>query len=530
MIRNETSVDLQQNVYQNLTEFIKISRETQKLKGEMRVLRNLMSELKDNVGALRSASASSAIETQSGTSKRDKRSSVLDRSQIWNSHLQEMWKSIAGSQKFLPAAPGRHVIQDAGNWLELDPATWKPRREMRIFLLNDHLLVASRKKPSAGDGERGAQQAGRERLVADRCWPLLDIEMVDLASTATASPSSRNNVTNAIMVRGVGHDSFTYQIENPSTNGKATLLLNFRKAAEELRKGLRLEIESSTKSKDTVNYFASRDPGMRKSAALLESISEIKDRPDMLIEVGGKQQNIRWVEGQIDELDIDIALQRFEEAVARVENLKGLAKGLKSNALAQDFINLKADERALKLADLINHELIATNHELSKTKRNVNWLSRLGFDNRARDSYLSARSQLIEKRFRFAFPSSLHLPPSIPWYAANRYHRRQCIFEGDFQQYIWEISFVYFTLIKNTVVAFKGCFPIVMMSACVQWARERVEELNSVLLGQLGEKKDGETRWVETMNQAREHARILGEVGLDFGHLIGRREMNAQVV
>lgn len=411
MIRNETSVDLQQNVYQNLTEFIKISRETQKLKGEMRVLRNLMSELKDNVGTLRSASASSAMETQSGSSKRDKRSSVLDRSQIWNSHLQEMWKSIAGSQKFLPAAPGRHVIQDAGNWLELDPATWKPRREMRIFLLNDHLLVASRKKPSAQDGDRGAQQAGRERLVADRCWPLLDIEMVDLASTATASPSSRNNVTNAIMVRGVGHDSFTYQIENPSTNAKATLLLNFRKAAEELRKGLRLEIESSTKSKDTVNYFASKDPGLRKSAALLESISEIKDRPDMLIGVDGKQQNIRWVEGQIDELDIDIALQRFEEAVARVENLKGLAKGLKSNALAQDFINLKADDRALKLADLINHELIATNHELSKTKRNVNWLSRLGFDNRARESYLSARSQLIEKRFRF-MPPFLPLPPN----------------------------------------------------------------------------------------------------------------------
>lgn len=89
---------------------------------------------------------------------------------------------------------------------------------------------------------------------------------------------------------------------------------------------------------------------------------------------------------------------------------------------------------------------------------------------------------------------------------------------------------MYFTLIKNTVVAFKGCFPAVMMSACVQWARERIEELNGVLLGQLGEKKDGERRWVETMNQAREHARILGEVGLDFGHLIGRREMNAPVV
>lgn len=406
-MRAKTSTDLQQNVYQNRTQFIKISKEAEKLKGEMRALRNLMSELKGNTSALRSAS-SSAQNEQTGfdgsfaptLSKRDKRSSVADRTQIWNSHLQEMWKQIAGSQKFLPAAPGRHVIQDAGNWLELDPATWKPRREMRLFLLNDHLLVASRKKPSAEDGgSRGAPQTARERLVADRCWPLLDIEMVDLASSNNAA-TSRNNVTNAIMIRGVGHDSFTYQIENPGTNGRATLLLNFRRAAEELRKGQRMEIESSNKTKEAVNYFASRDPGLLKKAELLDSLSEIRDRPDMLLDVDGKQQNMRWVEGQIDELDIDIALQRFEEAVARVEKLKSLAKGLKSNALAQDFINFKADERAVKLADLITNELVDTHNELSKTKRNVDWLSRLGYDNRARESYLKARGLLIHKRSR----------------------------------------------------------------------------------------------------------------------------------
>jgi hypothetical protein len=39
-IRNRTSVDLQQNVYQNRTQFIKISKEAEKLKDEMRALRN----------------------------------------------------------------------------------------------------------------------------------------------------------------------------------------------------------------------------------------------------------------------------------------------------------------------------------------------------------------------------------------------------------------------------------------------------------------------------------------------------------
>jgi hypothetical protein len=309
-----------------------------------------------------------------------------------------LWKNVAGSQKFLPAAPGRHVVQNAGLWIELDNATWKSRRSMQIILLNDHLLVASRKKRKIEGASSAEARQAPSKLVADRCWPLLDIEIVDLAGTSEAT-SPRNKVTDAIMIRGVGQESFTYRTENTNGTEKATLLLNFRKAVEELRKGLRSEIETSNKAKETLNYFASRDPGLLKKTELLETLSD-KDRPNVFIEVDGKQQNLRWVEGQVDELDIDIALQRFDEAVNRVEKLKILAKGLKSNAVAQDFINFKADERAARLAGLITSELVDTHNEMTKTKRNVTWLSRLGFDDRAREVYLEARGQTIRKRSR----------------------------------------------------------------------------------------------------------------------------------
>ena len=269
---------------------------------------------------------------------------------------------------------------------------------MQLILLNDHLLVASRKKRKI-EGVNGADpRQAPSKLVADRCWSLLDIELVDLAN-ASESATARNKVADAIMIRG-GQESFTYRAEKPDGNEKAALLLNFRKTVEELRKGQRSEIETSNKAKETINYFASRDPGLLKKTDLLETLSDIKDRPNMLIEVDGKQQNLRWVEGQVDELDIDIALQRFDDAVSRVEKLKALAKGLKSNAIAQDFINFKADERATKLAGLVTHELVDTHNELKKTKRNVNWLARLGFEDRAREAYLEARSQIIQKRTR----------------------------------------------------------------------------------------------------------------------------------
>lgn len=93
-MKNRTSTDLQQNVYQNRTQFIKISKEAEKLKGEMRALRNLMAELKTNTTALRTTSSqgpSSSTDFDGfppTLSKRDKRSSVADRTAMWNSQLQ----------------------------------------------------------------------------------------------------------------------------------------------------------------------------------------------------------------------------------------------------------------------------------------------------------------------------------------------------------------------------------------------------------------------------------------------------------
>lgn len=94
-LRNRASTDLQQNVYQNRTQFIKISKEAEKLKGEMRALKNLMSDLKTNTTALRAASSQGPAPSNdfdsglpSTLSKRDKRSSVADRTAIWNSQLQ----------------------------------------------------------------------------------------------------------------------------------------------------------------------------------------------------------------------------------------------------------------------------------------------------------------------------------------------------------------------------------------------------------------------------------------------------------
>lgn len=306
---------------------------------------------------------------------------------------QALYKMIEGSQKFLPNSVGRHIIQDAGSWIELDNATYKSRRSIQIVLLNDHLLIASRKKRKTDNPEARGPAV---KLVADRCWPVLDIEVVDMAGTHESS-SSRTKLTDAIMVRGVGQDSVIYRTEKPDDPEKRSLMLNIRKVVEDLRRNIQSEREANNKAKETINYFASRDPGLLQKTELLETLSDIKD---MLIEVDGKQQNLRWVESQMDELDIDIALQRIEPAVVRVEKLKSLSRSLKNNAVAQDFIEFKVEERCSRLAGLITRELSSTHSEVSKTKLHVSWLSRLGYEDRAREAYLEARSSIIQKRSR----------------------------------------------------------------------------------------------------------------------------------
>lgn len=503
-VKNRTSIDLQQNVYQNRTQFIKISKEAEKLKGEIDTLRGLMSEL---TGALGQANPSTLNGIKSPTPsertsarKNANRSSVANLESMWNVQLQTLWKTVERSQKFLPAIPGRHIVLETPHWVELDSATWKPKRPVHIVLLNDHLLVASKKRKRM-DPNNPQQGPAPTKLVAEECWSLQEIDLIDLGANLGQGGADgivdERNIGTAINVR-FGNKSFTYRHDQRNETAKNELLLTFRKTAEELRKSARAETEQANSPIDALNYFASRDLAPSKKTEIMDTINSSREKPEVLIDVDGKQQNLRWVEGQIDDLDIDIALQRFESAVAQIERLRNLAKGLKGNSIAQDLIVLKVDERASKLAAVLVRALVDTPSFLEATKAHSSWLSRLGFEDRAREAYLHARTETLVKR------------------------TRHCVFEGDLHKYIFQISYVYFTIVRNTVSIYQSCFPPLMMSACVKWAKEHLEQLNVTLVRQLSSVERGGAVWNECLELIWEHEASLRDVGLDFHEVIGK--------
>jgi len=382
---------------------MKISKEAEKLKEEMRTLRNLMSELTNTLGQATLAGGSSVITLSAR--KQANRSSVANLEALWSTHLQELWKRVEGSQKYLPATPGRHIVYESDRWVELNAATWKARRRVHLILLNDHLLVAAEKKrmdvsPHSSPKQKSSQAP--VQLVAQRCWPLQDVEIVDLANRPGPT-GDRSTTANAVSVR-VGAETFTFATSSEG-NEKSSLLTNFRKAVELLRKTAEAETQEREKEQDTVNYLATRDLTLLKKPDLLEGLSEneSKRKSNMFIDIDGKQQSIRWVESHLDDLDMDIALQRFEEAVVKVEKLRRLAKAIKNNALAQDIVNFKTNERAAKLASSVTRQLIDTNAWMTATRKYVDWLVRLGFEDRAREAYLDARSAVVKKRIRYVW-------------------------------------------------------------------------------------------------------------------------------
>ena len=404
-VRNRTSTDLQQNVYQNRTQFIKISKEAEKLKEEMSTLKALMGELTVALGQGNPSGPGSRSSSYDDRMARRNanRSSVANLESMWQVQLQTLWKNIEKSQQFLPAIPGRHILYETGHWVELDSVTWKPKRPSHIVLLNDNLLVASRKRKRV---DQNTPQKGppATKLIAEWCWPLLDIDLVDLGANLTASGAAgiidERNVGTAVSVRH-GNKTYTFRHDQRDESAKSDLLAAFRKSVEDLRRTARVETDKNKSTNAALNYFASRDAPSARTTEIIDSINQSRDKPpEVLIDVDGKQQNLRWVEGQIDDLDIDIALQQFEDAVQRVERLRKLAKGLKGSNVARDLILAKTDERAGKLAGILIRALIDTPSFPQSTKMKTAWLTRLGFEDRAREAFLQARSDAIMKRSR----------------------------------------------------------------------------------------------------------------------------------
>jgi exocyst complex component 8 len=401
-LKSRADQDIQRNVFTNREQFIKISKEADRLKSELRMIGNLITELTGTLGQVSAASGAgggSSLDSygSSGLGRgNSRRTSVANLEALWSSHLQELWRRVEGSQKYLPAIPGRHVVYESGRWVELNSATWKPRRKVHLILLNDHLLIAAEKKRANDSPKDPKEKQAPVQLVALKCWSLQDVQIADLNMRVKPGAADPDASGNSINIR-VGPESMTFATASKEIREKLSLLSNFRKCSEDLRRKLEVESQQQERSQDASGLGSP----FLKTGFITDSVAgTLGSKADILVDIDGKPQSLRRVENEIDDLDIKIALQIFDEAVERIEKLRKVVKAIRGNAAAHTILTTKLDDRASRLAAVLIRYVADSHSWLSATQTNVDYLVRLGYEDRAREAYLDARTEVIQKRIR----------------------------------------------------------------------------------------------------------------------------------
>ncbi len=101
---------------------------------------------------------------------------------MYFNQMQALHAQIEGSSKFAPTLPGRHVIAETDDVLSLNAATYKPIGKVKFVVLDDLVLVARRRRRNGGGGGGGSgnPSSGSEgKLVAERCWPINEMLVLD---------------------------------------------------------------------------------------------------------------------------------------------------------------------------------------------------------------------------------------------------------------------------------------------------------------------------------------------------------------
>lgn len=108
--------------------------------------------------------------------------------------MQTLHSQIEGSAKFAPTTAGRHVINEMDGILSLNAATYKVDHTVRFVVLDDLVLVAKKRRNRRGGEERSGRGEGG-RLVAEKCWALSEMLVLDTKDSASKRVSSYANDT-----------------------------------------------------------------------------------------------------------------------------------------------------------------------------------------------------------------------------------------------------------------------------------------------------------------------------------------------
>ncbi|KAI8070323.1 Cullin repeat-like-containing domain protein [Gongronella butleri] len=465
--KQTVSGDLQRNVYRNYTEFVSISKEIVNLDGDIMHLKMNLNEVRGIWDNLHASTEQSDVDTNQElrsemvvTSRKPSDMMASDMQAVYRAQLTALWETVEGSQKYVKYTPSRHVVREFTNFIDIEPKSGQPRQLVHLFLLNDCLLVAARKKRSA---------ANKYRLIAIGFWKLKEIQITEMKATDDSLAGIQVHAGNRV---------FAFRADRKEENYS---FMQVYKRLQDDQEVLDSEQSQSSHFRDSTRYST------RAPAATNGKESRLTDEEQ------------EWLEQLGDDLEVLIALRRFEDAVVTIDRArKMLARftGSPPPWIQQCMDQLATSTEAL--SSTIANDL--SNPLLSKLQfqRYVDWLLRLGKGEQAREVFLATRSLIIKKRIR------------------------QLVFEGDTSTYVNELALVVFTLIRNTCEWYRDSFKQnEMSSGFMTWVREQTETYAEIYKRQVFYQNQLSCKVIaECFKSMLDHCTMLRKVGVDLKFIL----------
>ncbi|KAJ4485563.1 hypothetical protein J3R30DRAFT_3440464 [Lentinula aciculospora] len=478
--KDDTASELQRSVFKNYAEFVMISKEISTLENEMLELKESLSEYKSMPSMLHIPDPTSSSSNISAY----RRSSVADLRIMYFNQMQQLHAQIEGSAKFAPTTPGRHVVGEADGVLSLNAATYKVMGRVKFVVLDDAVLVAKRRRRAVagGDPSRRAGSRSEGKLVAERCWSLNEMVVLD----SKDSPS----MTNVFKVR---HGKETHVFRTETLAEKKTLLGMLRQVGDEYNAKKRKEREGEHERRKSMwpgadQSSSSVPPDWMAEYAKLSGGSSSTSGTDAKEK---SERDARWTGEWADDLTVSIALRQWNKAVELVEEGKKKSPAISSLAAKLPLLTTQ-------LTTAILDNLSQTSNRKSTVVALISYLVRLNAGPAARSTFLSMRSQVMKS------------------------HVRKIRFEGHVGAYVADLALVCFTGIKHTADWFLASFKEnEVASAFIDWARSQVETYAEIFRNQVYS-SGVEGKVVEEALQITYDLskKLLEEYGLDFRFLL----------
>ena len=296
--------------------------------------------------------------------------------------LQSLFKHVEGASKFIQSVSGRHVLAESGRWFELNIGNWKATKAIHIFVLNDLVLIAT-KKSNSGNSK------SKSRLQAVHCWSLHDLQL-QIINQGQQNDQEEKAYIIKLTAKSL---SYVYQtdrydhflkITEAYNKGKNELLQKDRLydiksiqgddlETDEEKKQLRESLRNSgIVDEDGFSGSHKRRSGTHRHSAdvLLQDISarvHSRNRSHDF-SANGKFSNfnardkgqffneLKRVEDRLDEVDVEIAHNKYNEAVGLInyiESKSNVVEGIITKTPGKDQETITALDELKLLMDVI---------------------------------------------------------------------------------------------------------------------------------------------------------------------------------